>query len=81
MNRPPRRLSRRQAIAELTLGGAGLLLAGCAYAGLVTWSARREARIARADALLVGIGIYLTHLIYGAGSIVGWFRGRRTGER
>jgi glycosyltransferase involved in cell wall biosynthesis len=45
------------------------------YAALVAWEAARAARTARADSLLVAVGIYLTHLTYGAGTIVGWLRG------
>jgi GT2 family glycosyltransferase len=44
------------------------------YAGLVAWSALREGRAARANPLLVALGIYLTHLTYGAGFIAGALR-------
>ena len=50
------------------------LLALGAYAALVTWSAVREARAARANPWLVACGIYLTHLAYGAGFIAGALR-------
>jgi GT2 family glycosyltransferase len=46
-----------------------------AYAALVAWEAVRTARAERADPWLVAAGIYLTHLTYGAGTIVGWLRG------
>jgi glycosyltransferase involved in cell wall biosynthesis len=69
--------------------GHGLLLAALAqprwrfaagfvvgvYAALVAWEAVRAARAERADPWLVAAGIYLTHLTYGAGTIVGWLRG------
>jgi hypothetical protein len=45
------------------------------YAALVVWEAVRAARAERADPWLVAAGIYLTHLTYGAGTIVGWLRG------
>ena len=46
------------------------------YAVLVALSAVREARVARADPLLVAAGIYVTHMTYGTGTISGWLRGR-----
>jgi GT2 family glycosyltransferase len=52
-----------------------------AYVALVAASARREARAARANAPLVAAGIYLTHLTYGVGSIVGFVRGERERAR
>jgi GT2 family glycosyltransferase len=69
--------------------GHGLLLAALArrrwrlaaglitgiYVALVAWEAVRGARAERADPWLVAAGIYLTHLTYGAGTIVGWLRG------
>jgi glycosyltransferase involved in cell wall biosynthesis len=48
-----------------------VVLATAAYAALVARSARREARLAQADPWLVAAGIYLTHVTYGCGSIVG----------
>jgi GT2 family glycosyltransferase len=45
------------------------------YAALVASSALRTAQSERANPWLVAIGIYLTHLTYGAGTIVGWLRG------
>lgn len=56
--------------------GPALAVAGV-YATLVAGSALREARAARANPWLVGAGIYLTHLVYGYASIVGWLRGAR----
>lgn len=53
--------------------GPALLAIG-AYAALVAWSARREGRAARANPWLVGLGIYLTHLTYGAAFIAGLLR-------
>ncbi len=50
------------------------LLALGAYAALVGASALREARAARANPGLVALGIYLTHVVYGAGCIAGWLR-------
>jgi glycosyltransferase involved in cell wall biosynthesis len=54
--------------------GPALAVAG-AYATLVVGSALREARAARTNPWLVGAGIYLTHLVYGYASILGWLRG------
>ena len=51
------------------------LLAAGVYAALVVRSARRAARPERANPWLVAAGIYLTHLTYGCGTIVGWLRG------
>jgi glycosyltransferase involved in cell wall biosynthesis len=45
------------------------------YAALVAGSALREARAAGTNPWLVGAGIYLTHIVYGYASIVGWLRG------
>jgi GT2 family glycosyltransferase len=53
---------------------AGGFIVG-AYAGLVAWEAVRSALAERADPWRVAAGIYLTHLTYGAGTIVGWLRG------
>jgi glycosyltransferase involved in cell wall biosynthesis len=50
-------------------------LAAGTYTALVAWSAQREARAARTNPWLVGAGIYLTHLVYGCASIVGWLCG------
>jgi GT2 family glycosyltransferase len=46
------------------------------YAGIVCASAIHESSIARTRPLLVAVGIYLTHLTYGAGVITGWLRKR-----
>jgi GT2 family glycosyltransferase len=51
------------------------LLAAGAYVTLVARSARRAAREERANPWLVAVGIYLTHVTYGSGTIVGWLRG------
>lgn len=51
------------------------LLAVGVYAALVIRAARRAAREERANPWLVAAGIYLTHLTYGCGTIVGWLRG------
>ncbi len=48
-----------------------------AYATIVAATALREARTARANPWIVAIGIYLTHVIYGLGTIVGWLRYER----
>jgi GT2 family glycosyltransferase len=45
------------------------------YAALVAWEAVRAARAERASSWLVAAGIYLTHLTYGAGTLVGWLCG------
>jgi GT2 family glycosyltransferase len=45
------------------------------YAGLVAWEAVRAGRRHRADPGTVALGIYLTHLTYGAGFISGLARG------
>jgi hypothetical protein len=63
----PALLSRRRSRGPAVLGMG-------AYAALVTWSALREGRAARANPLLVALGIYLTHLAYGAGFIAGLLR-------
>ncbi len=69
--------------------GHGLLLAALAqprwrfaagfvvgvYVALVAWETVRAARAERADPWLVAAGIYLTHITYGASTIVGWLRG------
>jgi glycosyltransferase involved in cell wall biosynthesis len=55
------------------------LTAAAGYAALVAVSALREARAARASAVLVTLGIYLTHVTYGAGTIAGWLRERVRG--
>ena len=62
------------AVTRPRLRGAAYLAAG-AYAALIGWSALRAARAERANPWLVLTGIYLTHLVYGAGTIVGWLRG------
>lgn len=49
-------------------------VAAGAYALAVAVSARREARTQRVNPWAVAVGIYLTHLTYGAGSIIGWFQ-------
>jgi GT2 family glycosyltransferase len=51
------------------------VLAAAGYVALIAWSALRAARAERANPWLVLTGIYLTHLTYGAGTIVGWLRG------
>jgi GT2 family glycosyltransferase len=45
------------------------------YVALAGWSALRAARAERANPWAVLTGIYLTHVTYGAGTIVGWLRG------
>jgi len=55
-----------------TRGAALAAVAG--YAALVAIEAVREGRAARANGWAVAAGIYLTHLAYGAGSIVGFVR-------
>jgi hypothetical protein len=50
-------------------------IAAAVYAALVTASAVRAARAERVSPGLVAVGIYFTHLTYGAGTIVGWLRG------
>jgi len=45
------------------------------YAALVAWEAVRTARAERANSWLVALGVYLTHLTYGAGTIAGWLCG------
>jgi GT2 family glycosyltransferase len=52
-----------------------VLLAAIAYGAAVAWSALRAARTERANPWLVVAGIYLTHVTYGLGTIVGWLRG------
>jgi hypothetical protein len=64
------------ALPRLRLRTPVLLVAG-AYVALVAWSALREARAARTNPWLVGTGIYLTHLTYGAGTIAGCLHGER----
>jgi GT2 family glycosyltransferase len=67
------------AVLLAALGRRGLrlpaLLAAGAYGALVIREARRAAREERANSWLVAAGIYLTHLTYGYGTIVGWLRG------
>ena len=43
-----------------------------AYLTIVARSALREAYAARANPWTVALGIYLTHITYGFGTIVGW---------
>ena len=62
------------AIRRPRLRGPALAAAG-AYAALVAWSVIREGRAAPANPWLVGAGIYLSHLVYGWASIVGWLAG------
>ena len=57
---------------------ASAFLAAGSYVALVAWSAVREGRAARVNPWLVAAGIYLTHLTYGSGTIVGWLRGERS---
>jgi len=51
--------------------------AAAAYGVLVAVAATRGARAADASAPLVAIGIYLTHVTYGVGSLLGFLRGER----
>lgn len=51
-----------------------IALAAAAYTLAIGVSAIREARVARANAADVALGIVLTHWTYGAGTIAGWFR-------
>lgn len=67
------------ALTRARLRGPALATAAV-YVALVAWSALREARAARANPWLVGAGIYLTHLVYGYASVVGWLRGVPTRE-
>ena len=53
-----------------------MLAASCAYSALVAISAEHEARTERVPPLPVALGIYLTHLTYGAATIAGWFGDR-----
>jgi GT2 family glycosyltransferase len=50
------------------------ILAAAIYATLAVRSAVHEARKAQACPWTVSAGIYLTHLTYGGGTIVGWLR-------
>jgi len=52
-----------------------VLLAAAAYAVLVARAARHAARAEGVNPWLVAAGIYLTHLTYGSGTLVGWLRG------
>jgi glycosyltransferase involved in cell wall biosynthesis len=65
------------AIVYVPSRGPALAVAGV-YAALVAGSALREARAAATNPWLVGAGIYLTHVVYGYASIVGWLRGVST---
>ncbi len=62
------------ALAQPRLRRPALAVAGT-YAALVAGSALRESRAAGTNPWLVGAGIYLTHLVYGCASIVGWLYG------
>ena len=57
------------------------LLALGSYAALVAWSAQHEARTARANPLLVALGMYLTHLTYGVASIAGFMSAKIADDR
>ena len=61
-------------VAPKWLRGVALGLAAT-YAGLVVHDARRAQRELDVDPLTVAAGIYLTHLLYGAGVAYGWPRG------
>lgn len=50
------------------------LALACTYGGLVAWEARRARRAHAADPFAVALGIYLTHLAYGAGVAYGFVR-------
>jgi len=67
------------ALTRSRLRGPALAAAG-SYAALVAWSGLREGRAARANPWLVGAGIYLSHLVYGYASIVGWLLGVPSGD-
>jgi glycosyltransferase involved in cell wall biosynthesis len=75
-------LAHAGVLAALTrpcVRGPALATAG-AYAALVAWSGLREGRAARANPWLVSAGIYLSHLVYGYASIVGWLLGVPSGD-
>lgn len=65
------------ALTRPRMRGPALAAAG-AYAALVAWSGLREGRAARANPWLVGAGIYLSQLVYGYASMVGWLCGVQT---
>jgi GT2 family glycosyltransferase len=60
--------------------GAGVA-AVASYAALVAIDAWREGRAARANPWIVAAGIYLTHAVYGVGSILGFVRSARDAGR
>lgn len=62
------------ALTRSRLRGAAYFAAGV-YTALIAVSALRAARAERANPWLVLTGIYLTHVTYGTGTIVGWLRG------
>jgi GT2 family glycosyltransferase len=53
---------------------APALVGALGYGAIVAWSALRAAKAERANPWLVASGIYLTHMTYGLGTIVGWVR-------